>query len=221
LNVSRNPHLNDFHYSPLHELANALTHGLGAALSLAGLAALVTFAALHGTAWEITACAIFGASMVALYLTSTLYHCGFSPAARRWLRKLDHAAIFLLIAGTYTPFALLPLRGPWGWTLLAIIWGLAVPGIILKFKFAGRFDKLSTAIYLAMGWLALVAIKPLFEHLSTPSLVLLGAGGVSYTVGAIFYLWERLPFHHAIWHLFVLGGTACHFFAIWLLLPAS
>lgn len=201
-------------YSPGHELANTLTHGVGALLSVAGLVLLVVYASLFGNAWHITACSIFGASMVLLYTSSTLYHASSAPRAKQLLRKFDHAAIFVLIAGTYTPFMLVPLRGAWGWSLFGVIWGLAIPGVIMKFWFAGRFKKLSTGIFLGMGWLIVIAVHPMLKQVPTGALVLLAAGGVCYSVGSIFYLWKRLPYNHAIWHLFVLGGTVCHFFAI-------
>ncbi len=204
----------DNSYCKREELANALTHGLGAVLSLAGLVLLVVYASLYGNAWHVTACSIFGASMVLLYTFSTLYHSPFAEPTKSLLRKIDHAAIFVLIAGSYTPFVLLPLRGPWGWSLFGIIWGLAIPGVILKFWFTGRFKKLSTALFLGMGWLIVIAARPMLREVPTGALVLLAAGGLSYSVGAIFYMWRRLPYNHALWHLFVLGGTTCHFFAV-------
>lgn len=209
-------------YSPGHELANAITHGIGAALSLVGLILLIVYAGRYGTAWHLTACTIFGTSMVLLYTSSTLYHSKFSQSSKDLLRKFDHAAIFILIAGTYTPFMLIPLRGPWGWSIFGVIWGLAIPGIILKFKYAGRYKKISTALFLGMGWLIIVAARPMLQHVPTGALVLLAAGGLSYSVGAIFYLWRQLPYNHALWHLFVLGGTTCHFFAIFsYLIPSA
>lgn len=201
-------------YSPGHELANSLTHGVGVLLSITGLVLMVVYASLFGDAWHITSSAIFGATMVLLYTASTLYHALRSPEAKRMLRKFDHAAIFLLIAGTYTPFLLLPLRGAWGWSLFGVIWGLAIPGIVLKFWFAGRFRKTSTALFLGMGWLIIIALHPMLRTVPSGALVLLGAGGLCYSFGSIFYLWRRLPYNHALWHLFVLGGTACHFFAV-------
>ncbi|MGD0015805.1 MAG: hemolysin III family protein [Bryobacteraceae bacterium] len=201
-------------YTRGEEIANSLTHGLGLVLSIAGLSVLVTFAALHGDAWTVVGCAVFGASLVLLYAASTLYHALRTPRVKQWLRVLDHGAIFLLIAGTYTPFLLVSLRGPWGWSLFGVIWVLAVAGIVLKLFFTGRFRLLSTLIYLFMGWLALAAFKPLVEVLPHGSLVMLLAGGVAYTAGTLFYMWKRLPYHHAVWHLFVLAGSVCHFFAV-------
>jgi hemolysin III len=201
-------------YTRGEEIANSLTHGAGLALSIAGLSVLVTLAALRGDAWTVVGCAVFGASLVALYAASTLYH---ALRARRWkrvLRVFDHAAIFLLIAGTYTPFTLVNLRGPWGWSLFGVVWALAAAGVVLKAFFTGRFGILSTLIYLFMGWLVLLAIRPLVGVLPHNSLVLLFAGGSAYTAGTLFYAWRRLPYHHAVWHLFVLAGSACHFFAV-------
>ena len=149
-----------------------------------------------------------------LYGASTLYHALPAPRWKRCLRVFDHAAIFLLIAGTYTPFMLVSLRGPWGWSLFGVVWALAVAGIVLKVFFTGRFRLLSTLIYLFMGWLVLIAIKPLVEALPHGSLVLLFAGGAAYSAGTVFYVWKRLPYHHAVWHLFVLAGSICHFFAV-------
>ena len=202
-------------YPPAEELANALTHGLGLVLSLAGLATLVVWAAVRADAWSVTSAAIFGATLVLLYTTSTLYHSVPGERRKRLLRKFDHAAIFLLIAGTYTPFLLVNLRGPWGWSLLGVIWALAVAGVVLKFWLAGRFKLGSTLLYLGMGWLIMIALRPMLRTVPAEALWLLLAGGLSYSAGTVFYLWKRLPYHHAVWHLFVLGGSVCHFFAVW------
>ncbi len=201
-------------YSPTEEFANRVTHGLGAVLSLAGLVLMVVYSVLHGDAWVITSTAIYGASLVILYSASTLYHSVTSAKWRRLCQKLDHAAIYLLIAGTYTPFTLGPLRGGWGWTLFGIVWGCAVIGVVLKLFFAGKADFLSTIAYLAMGWLVIIAIKPLLAALPAGGLWLLVAGGLCYSVGTIFYLWPKLRFNHAIWHLWVLAGSACHWAAV-------
>ncbi len=209
-------------YPPKEELANRLTHGFGAALSVAGLILLVVYAARLGTAWHIVSTAIFGSTLVLLYTSSTLYHSFRGERTRQLLQKFDHAAIFLLIAGTYTPFTLVTLRGPWGWSLFGIVWGLALVGVSLKFWFAGRFRLASTIIYLGMGWLVMVAIKPLLAALPAGGMRLLVAGGLCYTGGAVFYLWKQLPYQHAIWHLFVLGGSTCHWAAIFLhVVPAA
>lgn len=201
-------------YPPREEFFNALTHGIGVALSVAGLAWLVTWASLRGTAWHVVSAAIFGATLVLLYTASTLYHSFRSEEAKRLLRKFDHAGIFLLIAGTYTPFALVSLRGPWGWSLFGVVWGLAVVGVALKFWFTGRFHGASTAIYIGMGWIVVIAARPMLASVPAAGLWLLLAGGLCYTGGTVFYLWKKLPYHHAIWHLFVLGGSVCHFFAV-------
>ncbi|MBA4138412.1 MAG: hemolysin D [Opitutus sp.] len=198
----------------MEEAANRLTHGFGALLSLAGLVLMVVYSALHGDAWIVTSTAIYGASLVILYSASTLYHSVTSERWRRLCQKLDHAAIYLLIAGTYTPFTLGPLRGSWGWTLFGIVWGLAVVGVVLKLFFAGKFDVVSTLAYLAMGWLVIIALKPLIAALPPGALWLLVSGGLCYSLGTIFYLWEKLPFNHAVWHVWVLAGSVCHWVAI-------
>lgn len=209
-------------YTPREEFANSLTHGLGAGLSVAGLVLLVVRSAQHGNTWHVVSTAIFGASLVLLYTASTLYHSLRGERLKQVLQKFDHAAIFLLIAGTYTPFVLITLRGPWGWSLFGVVWGLAVAGVTLKFWLAGRFRLISTLIYLAMGWLVMVAIKPLIAALPAGGLQLLIAGGLCYTGGAAFYLWKRLPYHHAIWHLWVLAGSVCHWAAVYLhVVPAG
>jgi len=193
---------------------NQLTHAVGAALGVAGTVLLVVVARRYGDAWHVVSSAIFGAALVLLYSASTLYHSFESALTRQRLQKLDHAAIFLLIAGTYTPFLLVTLRGPWGWSLFGVIWGLAIVGVALKCWFAGRFRGVSTLVYLIMGWLVLIAIKPLLAALPAGGMKLLVAGGLCYTGGAAFYLWERLPYNHAIWHLFVLAGSACHWASV-------
>jgi hemolysin III len=195
------------------EIASSVTHGVGGLLAVAGLAILVTFAALRGTAWHVVGCSIFGATMVLLYTSSTLYHAIRSPRAKRVLRRLDHAGIFLLIAGTYTPFTLVSLRGPWGWSLLGVIWGLALLGILLQ-SGPRRHPVLSVALYVVMGWTVLIAIRPLLSSLPRGGLILLVLGGLAYTAGIAFYAWRRLPFNHSIWHGFVLAGTVLHFFAV-------
>lgn len=201
-------------YHPAEELANRLTHGIGAVLSVAGLVLMVVYSALYGDAWIVTSTAIYGASLVILYTASTLYHTFKSDRMRRFFQKLDHSAIYVLIAGTYTPFTLGPLRGGWGWTLFGIVWGFAVVGVVLKLFFAGKADVLSTIAYLVMGWIVVIAIKPLVATLPREALWWLIGGGLSYSLGTIFYLWEKLPFNHAVWHLWVLGGSVCHWIAI-------
>lgn len=196
------------------ELANSITHGLGIALSVAGLVILVVLSAIHGNAWHVVSCAIYGATMILLYTASTLYHSFQNPNVKRIMRVLDHSSIYLLIAGTYTPFTLVTLHGPWGWSLFGVVWSLALAGIAFKVYFTGRFPKISTIIYVGMGWIAVIAIKPLMDILPAGGLIFLFGGGLSYTFGVIFYVWHKLPYHHAVWHLFVLGGTVLHFFGI-------
>lgn len=196
------------------ELANSLTHGLGTALAIAALVLMVVFASLRGTARHIVGVSLFGACLVILYAMSTLYHAFRGPRVKKVFHILDHAAIFLLIAGTYTPFCLATLRGGWGWSIFGVIWGLAVVGITFKAIFGPRFPWLSTSVYLAMGWLVVIAIAPLVRALPTGGLLWLFGGGICYTVGVAFYSWHRLPFHHAVWHLFVLAGSACHVAAV-------
>lgn len=204
--------------SPAHnlreEIANALTHGLGAVAALAAGAVLITLAALFGDGWQLAGAIVFCATLLLLYLASTLYHAIPHPVAKSRLKVFDHCAIYLLIAGTYTPFTLVGLRGPWGWTLFGLIWGLALAGCVFKLYFTGRFKGLSTAIYVAMGWLVLIAIEPMLRLLPTWTLGWLFAGGVAYTVGALFYMSRRLPYAHAIWHAFVIAGSVCHFVAV-------
>jgi len=195
------------------EIANALTHGLGAAAALAGSAVLITLAARHGDGWQLAGAIVFGVALLTLYTASTLYHAIQQPRVKRHLQVFDHCAIYVLIAGTYTPFTL-GLRGPWGWGLFAAIWALALAGVVFKLFFTGRFDRVSTLIYLGMGWLVVVAIKPLFLAMDLWTLGWIFAGGVFYTLGTLFYLRESLPYAHAIWHLFVLGGSVCHYVAV-------
>jgi len=196
------------------ELVNALTHGLGATAALAGGALLVTLAALHGDRWQLAGAIVFGLCLLLLYLASTLYHAIRHPVAKARLKVFDHCAIYLLIAGTYTPFTLIGLRGPWGWGLFAAIWTLALAGVVFKLFFTGRFKRLSTMIYLAMGWLVMVAIKPLLGALDAWTLGWLLAGGLFYTLGTVFYHRPSLRYSHAIWHLFVLAGSVSHFIAV-------
>jgi hemolysin III len=198
----------------LEEIANAITHGIGLLLSIAGFVVLLVLAALRGTAWHIVACSIYGATLICLYTASTLYHAVISPRVKRALRIFDHSAIYLLIAGTYTPFLLVSLRGPWGWSLFGVIWGLALVGVLFKFWFVERFAILSTAVYIAMGWLVVIAAKPVITHLPLTAIIWLLAGGLAYTGGVIFFAAKRIPYSHAIWHLFVLAGSICHYFAV-------
>jgi hemolysin III len=199
------------------EIANSISHGVGALLAVAGLILLTFRAAEAGGVRHIVCTAVFGASAILLYLASTLYHSLSRTRAYRFMMSLDHSCIYLLIAGTYTPFTLLGLRGPLGWTLFAIVWSCAVIGVIVKAFFAGRWNALSTALYLAMGWACVFAIKSMYLLLAHPVFILLLAGGTCYTAGIPFYASKR-KYMHFIWHLWVLGGTACHFAAIWMLM---
>jgi hemolysin III len=201
-------------YSRAEEIANSLTHGVGIVLAIAGLAVLTAFAALYGGAAHITASAIFGAALVLCYTTSTLYHAIPIERVRPILRALDHSAIFVLIAGTYTPFMLLSLGGTTGWLMLALIWSLAVAGVVARLLLRGRRHGLVVACYVAMGWAVLLVIVPLVRQLPTRGVALLVAGGVAYTLGVVFYKWKSLRFSHAVWHGFVLAGSALHFFAV-------
>jgi hemolysin III len=196
------------------ELANSVTHGIGLGLSIAGFAALLVLAILRGGAWQIVSCAIYGVTLICLYVSSTLYHALPSRRVKRIFRIFDHSAIFLLIAGTYTPFLLVNLRGAWGWSLFGIVWSLAAAGIVFKTWFVDRHPVLSTGVYVLMGWLALIAVKPLFHAVPTAGLIWLLAGGLMYTVGVVFYASERIPYNHVIWHLFVMAGSICHYVAV-------
>lgn len=196
------------------ELLNVLTHGLGVILSLGAGAVLITLAAIFAGAREVVSVSIFVASLILLYTASTLYHAARHPDWKARLKVLDHCAIFLLIAGTYTPFTIAALKGGWGWSLFGTIWGLAVIGVVFKLFFTGRFHALSTATYVGMGWLVVVALVPLSQVLTPAALVWLVLGGVLYTSGTLFYHVDRIPYSHAIWHLFVLAGSICHFVAV-------
>ncbi len=196
------------------ELASALTHGLGAAAALAAGAVLITLAALYGNGWQLVASIVFGVSLLLLYVASTLYHSISHPVAKGRLKVFDHCAIYLLIAGTYTPFTLIGLRGTVGWSLFAAIWTLALAGVVFKLFYTGRFRGLSTAIYIAMGWLVILAIGPVAAALDGWTLGWIIAGGVFYTLGTFFYMRDTIPYAHAIWHLFCIGGSVCHYVAV-------
>lgn len=199
----------------LDEILSSWTHGIATALSVVGTVVLIVGASKLGDIWKMVSFSIFGASLILLYLASTLYHSAKHPNARKAFKMLDHCAIFLLIAGTYTPFLLVNLRGPAGWTMFAVIWGLAFTGVALKLIYADRYKIARVIIYLAMGWLIMFASSSLMENLSQLALNLTLAGGIAYTVGVIFYLFHNIPFNHAIWHLFVIGGSVCHFYAVY------
>ena len=196
------------------ELWNSITHGVGACLSIAALVMLIVFASTCGGAHHIVSAVIFGVTLILLYSASTLYHSSRKPSLKSAFKILDHSCIYLLIAGTYTPFLLVALRGIVGWTLFAIIWVMAFAGVLFKVFFVHRFKILSTIAYLFMGWIIIFAIKPLMDSLPAGGIIWLIAGGLAYTLGTIFYTWDKLPFNHAIWHLFVLAGSTCHFFAV-------
>jgi hemolysin III len=200
------------------EWANSLTHGLGFILSCIGLILLMMTPFQEGNHWKLLNFGVYGLSLVLLYAASTLYHAVRRPILKRAFRTVDHCAIYLLIAGTYTPFTMLLLKGVWGWTLFGIVWSLAFAGIIFKIFFRHQFKVLSTCIYLFMGWLVVAAIEPLFNSFHYAGLFWLFGGGVSYTIGVIFYVLDKRRFYHAIWHLFVLGGSTCHYLAVFLYL---
>jgi len=203
-------------YSIGEEIANGITHGTGILISTAGMALLIVFAALYGTASHIVSCVIFGTTLVLLYTASTLYHSFRKPRLKSIFKVIDHSCIYALIAGTYTPFMLVTVKGFLGWTIFAVIWALAALGIIFKIFFIHKFKILSTLAYILMGWLVIIAIKPLLQNLPGGGVALLVSGGLAYTVGTIFYAWKKLPYNHAIWHMFVLAGSICHLFAVML-----
>ncbi|MBT8074958.1 MAG: hemolysin III family protein [Gammaproteobacteria bacterium] len=210
------------HYSPLEERTNVVSHASGLVLSIVALVLMVVRASMYGNAWHIVGAAIFGASLISLYAASTLYHSEKDLQKRSRWRVLDHATIYILIAGTYTPFTLVTLNGPLGWTIFGISWGMAIAGVTLKLFFTGRFGVLSTLMYVVMGWIIVFALKPLISNLSTEGLAWLFAGGISYTAGAVIYSIKKITFNHAIFHLFVLLGSFCHFMAVYEhVLPAS
>ena len=200
------------------ELWNTATHFLGVLLTVGAAPVLITLAALFGNIREIVTFSIYSATLMLTYLISTAYHFVTPGRLKHALRRADHIAIYLLIAGTYTPFLIVGLRGTWGWSLFGILWGLAFVGFLTKLKFGHRFDTVSTVAYILMGWIGLVAIVPLIHSLPTASMVLIIVGGVAYTIGAVFYSWESLRFHHAIWHLFCLTGSVLQFIAVFFLL---
>jgi hemolysin III len=196
------------------EIANSVSHGVGLLAALAAAPVLVLSAVRHGGAARIAGASVFAAAMVLLYLTSTLYHALPRNRAKRVFQVLDHAVIFLMIAGTYTPITLGVLRGTWGWTLFGLVWSLAIAGVALTAGGGVRYPKLTTSLYLAMGWLILIAVKPLWLRMPSEGLLWLLAGGIAYTVGVVFYAAKRVRYSHFIWHLFVMTGTSCHYIAV-------
>jgi hemolysin III len=211
--------MNDSHgiklYSATEERINIFSHALGLLMSCAALLLLLLRASHYGNAWHMVSFGIFGLSLIALYAASTAYHSATKPSLRARLRIIDHATIYLLIAGTYTPFALITLSGPVGWTIFSVSWGMAISGVILKLFFTGRFDLVSTLMYVLMGWMIVFAVKPLIASFPVAGIYWLVAGGLSYTMGAIIYSIKKVPLNHAIFHLFVLGGSICHFVTIY------
>ena len=196
------------------EIFNSITHGIGTLLSIAGLILLVVFAVIKGNVWHIVSFSVFGSTLVLLYLTSTLYHSFTKEKIKNLFARFDHAAIFLLIAGTYTPFLLTALRGTLGWTLFGIIWSVAIAGVVIRSIYLTRFKKLMVALYLAMGWLFVVAVGPMMKNLPVLSIIFLFLGGIFYSVGVIFYMKRNLKYSHGIWHLFVMAGSIFHYFSV-------
>ncbi|MEQ1512258.1 MAG: hemolysin III family protein [Lysobacteraceae bacterium] len=196
------------------EIASALTHGLGAAAALAGGAVLITLAALYGDGWQLSAAIVFGITLLLLYVASTLYHAIQHPVVKGRLKVFDHCAIYLLIAGTYTPFTLIGLRDTVGWWLFGTIWALAFFGVIFKLFYTGRFQLISTLVYIAMGWLIVVAAKPAMKALDPWTFGWLLGGGMAYTLGTFFYHRPKMQYSHAVWHMFVIAGSVCHYIAV-------
>jgi hemolysin III len=196
------------------EIGNATTHGMGAILSVVAITLLIVSASGQNDQLKLISGIVFGCTLLLMYVSSTIYHSMTDPKIKHLFRILDHSSIYLLIAGSYTPFMLVTLKGPWGWTLFTVIWSLAFAGVLFKLFFVHKFELLSTIIYLAMGWMALIVIKPICQLLPLGGLLCVIAGGLCYTVGVIFYVWERLKFSHVLWHLFVLAGSIFHFFAV-------
>lgn len=208
-------------YAFLEEIFNSVTHGAGLIVSVVGLVLLIIFSSMYGQISHIISCTVFGITLVLLYTSSTLYHSFQKSTIKHFFKIMDHSCIFALIAGTYTPFALIVIKGILGWTIFAIVWILTILGIIFKAFFVNRFKIISTLAYISMGWLIIFAVKPLFQNLPEGGIAWLVAGGLSYTSGTIFYVWKKLPFNHAIWHLFVLAGSACHFMSVFFYIVPS
>jgi hemolysin III len=203
------------HYSAVEELLHAISHGIGAMLSVIALVLMLLVSVQAGDNWHLASSIIYGGSLILLYCSSTLYHSIHNIDVKRRLRQLDHAAIFILIAGTYTPFTLVNLRDSWGLWLFGLIWTVALAGVIIELATGLKYKKLSLSLYLGMGWLVILAIKPMLENVAPGGMWLLVAGGLSYSFGVIFYAWKRLFLHHAIWHLFVLAGSILHFLSVY------
>lgn len=201
-------------YSLGEEIAHSVSHGIGAVLSAVGLGFLIWFSMQHGDAWMVVSSIVYGLSLILLYSASTLYHAIPHPRAKRIFQLLDHSMIFVLIAGTYTPFALVSLHGPWGWSLFGVVWGIALAGIMLETMKKERIKWLSLSLYIGLGWMAVIVIKPMLEMVPTTGLLFLLAGGLSYTFGVVFYVRKQMLYHHAIWHMFVMAGSALHYCAV-------
>jgi hemolysin III len=201
-------------YSFIEEVFNSITHGVGIIISIAALVIMVVFSSLYGNTIHIVSSIIFGVALILLYTASTMYHSFQKPKIKHTLKIIDHSCIYILIAGTYTPFMLVTLNGTLGWIIFSVVWSLTILGILFKVFFVNRFKIISTIAYILMGWLIIFAIKPPFHALPGSAIVLIVSGGLIYTLGTIFYAWEKLPFNHTIWHSFVLAGSICHFFAI-------
>ena len=202
-------------YSPIEEKININSHAIGFILSVVALVLLVAHASMHGDVWHIVSFSIFGTSLIILYAASTFYHSAKKPELRKRLKIIDHASIYVLVAGTYTPFTLVTLNGKLGWLIFGISWGLALTGIILKLFFTGKYNLISTSMYVFMGWVIVFAIKPLINNLPSEGFLWLLAGGISYTLGAIIYSIRKIKFNHAIFHMFVLTGSFCHFISVY------
>ncbi len=201
-------------------MANSISHGVGIALAVAGVTLLVVFGAIYGDAWHVVSFSIFGASMIVLYLASTLFHGAKRPRVKYLLNKFDHSAIYILIAGSYTPLSLISLRGWIGWTIFGLIWAMAIGGIVFKVWFySSKLSRLSTILYVAMGWLVVIAIVPVIKNVPETSLWFFLAGALSYSGGVVFFVIKKVPFFHLVFHLFILGGSVCHFFGFLFLLP--
>jgi len=201
-------------YSSKEEAINVITHGIGLILSIPAVVLLIVYASIDGTVWHIASSCIYGSTLIVLYLASTTYHGSKKPELRKKLNVFDHSAIYLLIAGTYTPFLLVTLHGSWGWSLFGVVWGFAFIGILMKIFFSSRYKIISALAYVAMGWIIVIAIKPLINNLDPSGLKWLIAGGLSYTIGAALYVIKKIPYNHAIFHVFVLGGSFAHWMAI-------
>ena len=203
------------------EIANSITHGIGAALSIVALVLLVVFASIYGDTWRVVSFSIYGATLFFFYLASTLYHSFTNRRVKRFFRILDHSSIYLLIAGTYTPVTLVSMRGPWGWTIFGLIWAMAIGGIIAKILLIGKYKIVSVLLYVAMGWFIIVAFRPMLQMVPKGLIIWLVIGGVWYTLGLIFYACKKVPYFHFIWHLFVLGGSISHFLGMLLHLTSK